>query len=89
MGTTGYEKCHTGRRKNMAEIEKALQEERGRCSGLAARHKVETRRRRRRRRKRRNVQVMVPEFRALHYSQLLGVNTLPIWSNKQLIGFLS
>jgi hypothetical protein len=61
----------------MAETEMKLQEEMGRCSGLAATHKVE-------RRRRRIIQVMVPEFRALYYSQLLGANTLPIWSNKQL-----
>jgi hypothetical protein len=81
METTGYERCHTEGRKNMRETKKEFQEERAWLLGDP--HKVGTPRR-----MRKNIQVMVSEFRALHYSQLLGENSLPFWSNKQVISFL-
>jgi hypothetical protein len=62
-------KADTEGRTNMRETKKKFQEKRVWLLGDP--HKVGTprRRRRRRKRKKRNVQVMVSEFRALHYSQ--------------------
>jgi hypothetical protein len=76
MGTTGFEKM-SHRIKDLTEIKKELQEERT----LLLRDPCRVEKLRRRR----NVKVMVSEFRALHYSQILGTNSIPFWSNKQLI----
>jgi hypothetical protein len=80
MGTTGYERCHKDGRKNMRETKTEFQKERAWLLGDP--HKLGTPRRRK------NIQDMVSEFRALHYSQLLGKTVFAFGPNKQLITFL-